>query len=77
MKVSGCNPTFIRARNGIIHSMEKNQYTGSDIKYQCLVWKAFADRGLGYNAVEPIVKEKKYLYSDNFDLPEHCQNQFN
>jgi len=77
MKVSGCNPIFIRARNSIIHTMEKNQYTGSDIKFQCLVWKAFGDRGLGYNAIEPLVKNKLYLYHDNYDLPEHCHNQIN
>jgi len=75
MKIAGCNPTFIRARNGIIHAMEKNKYTENDKKFQCLVWKAFADRGLGYNAVEPLIKEKKYLYSDNHDLPEYCHDE--
>jgi len=44
-----------------------------------LVWKAFADRGLGINAVEPVVLKNKdkngkkdYLYMNNHDLPKYC-----
>jgi len=75
--MAGCNQTFLRARDHIILAAKKNKYTENDTKFQCLIWKAFADRGLGVNAVEPVINGKKsedqiYLYKDNFDLPEEC-----
>jgi extracellular elastinolytic metalloproteinase len=41
-----CNPTFLTARNAIIQA-DANRYGGAN---KCLLWKAFAKRGLGPNA---------------------------
>ncbi|CAE6486130.1 unnamed protein product [Rhizoctonia solani] len=41
-----CNPTFINARDAIIQA-DANRYSGAN---KCLLWKAFAKRGLGYGA---------------------------
>jgi len=77
--MTGCNVTFLRARDNLLHAAAKDKYTENDKKFQCLIWKAFADRGLGVNAVEPVIYGKKsedqiYLYKDNFDLPEECHD---
>ena len=41
-----CNPTFPSARNAIIRT-DANRYGGAN---RCLLWKAFASRGLGVKA---------------------------
>ncbi|KAG8695805.1 hypothetical protein FRC08_007548, partial [Ceratobasidium sp. 394] len=41
-----CNPTFISARDAIIQA-DVNRYNGAN---KCLLWKAFAKRGLGLDA---------------------------
>ncbi|KAH7325305.1 Fungalysin metallopeptidase-domain-containing protein [Rhizoctonia solani] len=41
-----CNPTFINARDAIIQA-DANRYSSAN---KCLLWKAFAKRGLGYGA---------------------------
>ncbi|KAG9104086.1 hypothetical protein FRC06_005569 [Ceratobasidium sp. 370] len=43
LKLQPCNPTFISARDAIIQA-DKNRYDGAN---ECLLWKAFAKRGLG------------------------------
>ncbi|CAE6448641.1 unnamed protein product, partial [Rhizoctonia solani] len=55
-----CNPTFISAREAIIQA-EANRYKG---KYNCMIWKAFAKRGLGKSATAARVYSK--------DVPEGC-----
>jgi len=47
LKLQPCRPTFIDARDAIIQADEVN-YQG--INY-CRLWRAFAKRGLGYNAM--------------------------
>ncbi|KAG8700293.1 hypothetical protein FRC11_013057, partial [Ceratobasidium sp. 423] len=42
-KLQPCNPTFLTARNAIIQA-DANRYAGAN---KCLLWKAFAKRGLG------------------------------
>ncbi|KAJ3405385.1 Fungalysin/Thermolysin Extracellular metalloproteinase 5 [Chytridiales sp. JEL 0842] len=59
MKFQPCRPTFITARDAILQADNVN-YGG---QYKCLLWKAFAKRGLGVNAARRI---------DNFDLPADC-----
>ncbi|EJC99667.1 uncharacterized protein FOMMEDRAFT_127852 [Fomitiporia mediterranea MF3/22] len=41
-----CNPTFLQARDAWIQA-DVNRYNGAN---QCLLWNAFAGRGLGVNA---------------------------
>ncbi|KAG9045614.1 hypothetical protein FS837_006000 [Tulasnella sp. UAMH 9824] len=54
-----CNPTFIQARNAIIQA-EINRYGGRNY---CLLWRAFAKRGLGWNAAN---------YMNGFAVPQGC-----
>ncbi|KAG9045613.1 hypothetical protein FS837_005999 [Tulasnella sp. UAMH 9824] len=56
-----CNPTFVDARDAIIEA-DKNRYNGAN---KCLLWNAFAKRGLGVNAM-------KGKYVDNKDVPQGC-----
>ncbi|CAE6483423.1 unnamed protein product [Rhizoctonia solani] len=56
-----CNPTFTSARNAIIQA-DVCRYGG---KNKCLIWRAFAKRGLGAGA-----KEGKYV--DSHGVPEGC-----
>ncbi len=48
LKNTASNPGFVSGRNGILQA-DKDLYGG---KYKCLIWKAFASRGVGINAVE-------------------------
>ncbi|KDN46680.1 hypothetical protein RSAG8_04060, partial [Rhizoctonia solani AG-8 WAC10335] len=42
-KLQPCNPTFLTVRDAIIQA-DANRYAGAN---QCLLWQAFARRGLG------------------------------
>ncbi|KAH7332995.1 Fungalysin metallopeptidase-domain-containing protein [Rhizoctonia solani] len=44
MKLQPCNPTFVSARDAVIQA-DANRYGGVN---KCLLWKAYAKRGLGY-----------------------------
>jgi hypothetical protein len=46
MKLQPCSPGFVDGRNGIL--LADQNLTGG--KNQCLIWKAFAKRGVGLNA---------------------------
>ncbi|KAF9443170.1 metallo proteinase 10 [Macrolepiota fuliginosa MF-IS2] len=59
-----CNPTFITARDAMIQA-DENRYNGIN---RCLLWKAFARRGLGYNATE--------VYVDDSHVPADCPNGY-
>jgi extracellular elastinolytic metalloproteinase len=60
MKLQPCRPSFIDARNAILKADEVN----FDGEHSCLLWKAFAKRGLGYSA--------RADGREAFDLPESC-----
>jgi extracellular elastinolytic metalloproteinase len=55
LKIQPCDPTFVTARDAII------SLAGKDT---CLVWKAFAKRGLGVHATEDFVED--------FNVPPKC-----
>lgn len=57
MKMQPCNPGFLDARDAILKADMAN-YGGAN---QCLIWEAFAKRGLGYNANQGLSSK----YSDN------------
>ncbi|CAG9944999.1 unnamed protein product [Clonostachys rosea f. rosea IK726] len=59
--IQPCNPTFVQARDAIIDSDQA--LTGGANK--CEIWKGFANRGLGANAVFNATNRV-----DNFDLPD-------
>ena len=46
LKIQPCNPEFLQARDAII-AADNAFYSG---KNKCLLWKAFAKRGMGFNA---------------------------
>jgi extracellular elastinolytic metalloproteinase len=48
LKFQPCGPTFVDSRDAILTADESR---GGE--YHCLLWKAFARRGLGMNAVSP------------------------
>ncbi|KAG5653645.1 hypothetical protein H0H81_011747 [Sphagnurus paluster] len=54
-----CTPTFVAARDAWIQA-DINRYNGENV---CLIWKAFASRGLGVNAAK---------YVDDSSVPSAC-----
>ncbi|KAF8223985.1 metalloprotease [Tricholoma matsutake] len=54
-----CNPTFVTARNAWIQA-DVNRYAGAN---KCILWRAFASRGLGVNAAN---------FRDGFTIPAGC-----
>lgn len=48
LKNTASNPGFVSGRDGILQA-DKDLYNG---KYSCLIWKAFAERGVGKDADE-------------------------
>ncbi len=48
LKNTASNPGFVSGRDGILQA-DRDLYGG---KYKCLIWKAFAGRGVGKDAVE-------------------------
>ncbi|KAF7301727.1 Extracellular metalloproteinase mep [Mycena indigotica] len=54
-----CNPTFLTGRDAWLQA-DVNRYNGT---HRCLLWKAFASRGLGVNAANR---------RDNEDIPSDC-----
>ncbi|WP_223605847.1 T9SS-dependent M36 family metallopeptidase [Chryseobacterium sp. OSA05B] len=52
LKLQPCNPTFVQGRNAIL-AADQAKTGGAD---KCMIWKAFAKRGLGVNAVPGKLK---------------------
>lgn len=46
MKIQPCNPGFLDARDAVL-AADRANFAGAN---QCLIWDAFAKRGMGYNA---------------------------
>lgn len=59
LKLQPCNPTFVQARDAWIQA-DVNRYGGAN---KCLLWKAFASRGLGVGAAS---------YKDSTAVPSDC-----
>ena len=66
MKLTGDLPTFMDARDGIIAA---DAATNGGANY-CLLWRIFADRGLGENATFSFASMS--APTDNFDIPAAC-----
>ncbi|MFN1215547.1 T9SS-dependent M36 family metallopeptidase [Chryseobacterium kwangjuense] len=52
LKLQPCNPTFVQGRNAIL-AADQAKTGGVD---KCMIWKAFAKRGLGVNAAPGKLK---------------------
>ncbi|KAF5331397.1 hypothetical protein D9611_011823 [Ephemerocybe angulata] len=59
LSLQPCNPTFVQARDAWIQA-DFNRYGGAN---KCLLWKVFADKGLGVQAVN---------YVNDFSVPNDC-----
>ncbi|KAK0439144.1 Fungalysin metallopeptidase-domain-containing protein [Armillaria borealis] len=59
LSLQPCNPTFVAARDAWIQA-DVNRYNGTN---GCILWKAFASRGLGVNAAN---------YEDDGMVPDGC-----
>jgi extracellular elastinolytic metalloproteinase len=68
MKFQPCSPGFVQGRNGILDA--DMALTGGE--NQCLIWEAFATRGLGFSA-EQRSSKKTQDGTAAFDLPAECQ----
>jgi extracellular elastinolytic metalloproteinase len=67
MKLQPCRPNFVQARDAILQADKVN----SDGKNLCLLWRAFAKRGLGLYAVGTTTGVTKVV--EDFSLPENCK----
>lgn len=67
LKLQACNPTFIDGRNAIL-TAEMFTTKGED---RCMIWKTFAKRGLGLNAL-PGNKMNINDQKEDFSIPKDC-----
>lgn len=68
MKLQACDPGFVDGRDAILLADQLN-YGGAN---ECIIWKAFARRGLGFSADQG----SSFSRTDQveaFDLPTSCQ----
>lgn len=70
LKLQGCNPTFLDARDAILAADVVN----NDGANECLIWAAFAKRGMGVNASDGGTSNSLSVV-ENFDLPPQCAAQ--
>ena len=69
LKLQPCQPGFVDARDAILLADELAN-AGAN---KCLIWKAFAKRGLGFSANQGS-SNSVYDGTAAFDLPTACQN---
>lgn len=67
MKLQACGPGFLDGRDAILDA-DKANYGGAN---QCLIWKAFARRGMGWSANQRDF-ENVNDGSEGFDVPPTC-----
>lgn len=67
LKLTPCNPGFVDSRNAILLA-DLNNYNGA---HQCLIWTAFAKRGLGVSALQGSTTNKNDG-TQAFDVPASC-----
>ena len=67
LKVQPCSPGFVDSRNAIL-AADQSDYGG---QHQCLIWTAFAKRGLGYSANQGS-SASTADGTQAFDVPPSC-----
>lgn len=67
LKLQICNPSFVEGRDAIL-AAELATTQGAD---RCMIWRAFAKRGLGLNASAGL-KNNINDQEENFSLPDDC-----
>lgn len=69
LKNTACSPTFTNIRDGILQAAQAAQpYNGADV---CLIWEAFAEYGLGSNAVSGGPSSTSP--TNGFEIPTACR----
>ena len=70
MKLQPCSPGFVNARDGILEAIDINPLIDEDDRdfVRCLVWNAFATRGLGFSASQGS-SANRFDGVEAFDLP--------
>ncbi|MEM7353828.1 MAG: M36 family metallopeptidase [Acidobacteriota bacterium] len=71
MKIQPCLPGFVDARDAILAADAASSPGGVDGVNECLIWKAFAKRGLGASAVQG--NSNVGNETEAFDIPASCQ----
>jgi hypothetical protein len=66
LKVSPCNPTFVDYRDAVL-AADQALYEG---QFNCLIWRTFARRGLGENAIAGTANRGDE--TEDFTVPESC-----
>lgn len=67
MKLQGCSPGFVDGRDAILLA-DQNLFGGAN---RCLIWTAFAKRGLGFSASQGS-SNNRTDGNEAFDLPGNC-----
>ncbi|MBK7812147.1 MAG: M36 family metallopeptidase [Saprospiraceae bacterium] len=70
MKLQPCSPGFVDGRNAILRA-DTALYGGANA---CLIWTAFAKRGLGFSANQGSSNSRSDG-TEAFDIPQICQAQ--
>ncbi len=70
MKLTSCNPGFTDGRDGVL-AADQILYNGAN---QCLIWKAFAKRGVGLNADQVSAFDANDGIED-FERPIECLDE--
>jgi hypothetical protein len=74
MKLAVCQPDFEDARNAIIAAdaaLTGDPAEGKPGRNECLIWRTFARRGLGYSA-DAKTRQSKTDQKEAFDVPPRC-----
>jgi cysteine-rich repeat protein len=67
LKLHGCEPTFLEARDAILDADLSNNGGANE----CLIWQAFAKRGMGANA-DDTGNPRRLKVSEDFTVPAQC-----
>jgi len=67
LKLHGCEPTFLQARDAILDA-DLVDNAGAN---ECLIWQAFAKRGMGVNA-DDTGNPRRLMVTEDFTLPAQC-----
>jgi len=67
LKLQPCDPTMLEARDAILLADQSNNGGANE----CLIWEAFAKRGMGVNA-DDGGSAASLAVSENFDVPVSC-----
>lgn len=72
LKMQPCSPGFVDARDAILAADMAAALANNRDDNQCLIWEAFAKRGLGYSADQGLITSRSDG-SEAFDIPLECQ----